>query len=60
MEEAEWVGLKPWEAVVKQKNIEEEQLKANLKPLKEKFKEETYRKLLEGDTELLEKSVHSV
>lgn len=60
MEEAEWVGLKPWEAVVKQKNIEEEQLKANLKPLKEKFKEETYRKLLEGDTELLEKSVSSV
>lgn len=47
LEEAEWIGLKPWEAMVKQKKLEEEKLKKSIVPLKEVFKLETLKKLAE-------------
>ncbi len=47
LEEAEWVGLKPWEAMAKQKRIEEEKVRASIRPLKEKFAEMTLQKLLQ-------------
>ncbi len=45
LEEAEWIGLKPWEAMTKQKKIEEEKTRASLGPLKEKFAEMTLQRL---------------
>jgi hypothetical protein len=45
LEEAEWVGLKPWEAVAKQAKIEAEQLEKEIKPLKEVYMEETFQRL---------------
>ncbi len=45
MEEAEWVGLKPWEAVNKLKKIEEKKFEESLEPLKFKFAEETLEKV---------------
>lgn len=41
LEEAEWVGLKPWEAVTKLKKLEEEKAKKSIRPLKEVFAEKT-------------------
>ncbi len=49
LEEAEWVGLKVWEAVTKQKNIEKQRLLKNIQPYKELFAEETLKKLSSGE-----------
>ena len=48
LEEAEWVGLKPWEALTKQKKIEEENLKKSIKPLKEILTQNTLEQLKSG------------
>ncbi|RNA42640.1 39S ribosomal mitochondrial [Brachionus plicatilis] len=52
IEEAEWVGLKPWEAVNKLKKIEEEKQKISIRPLKAVFAEETIEKLSSGDFDI--------
>lgn len=49
LEEAEWVGLKPWEAMKKLKNLEKENIFKSIRPLKEVFAEETLRKLDAGE-----------
>lgn len=49
LEEAEWVGLKPWEAVNKQKKIEEVNQRKEIIPLKQVFAEETIEKLSSVD-----------
>jgi hypothetical protein len=41
LEEAEWVGLKPWEAVKKLQQIEQKKFEETFEPLKFKFAEET-------------------
>ena len=40
MEQAEWLGLHPWEAVKKQKEIEAEKNKLDIRPWKENFTRE--------------------
>jgi hypothetical protein len=55
LHEAEWVGLKPWEAMVKQKNIDQESLKASLRPLKELYTQETLKKLENNQINVQEK-----
>jgi large subunit ribosomal protein L28 len=45
LEEAEWVGLMPWEAMTKQKNIEENKMRASIRPLKEVFAEQELERL---------------
>ena len=52
LEEAEWVGLKPWEAMKKQKDIEQQKLKESTKPLKELFAQETLKKLENNELSL--------
>lgn len=52
LEEAEWVGLKPWEAVNKLKKNEEENQKNSIRPLKEVFAEQTIEKLSSVDFDL--------
>ncbi len=58
MEEAEWIGLKPWEAVKKLKQIEEKKLEETIEPWKFKFAEETLEQVetqqLDIDKRLLE------
>ena len=49
MEEAEWIGLKPWEAMVKQKKIEEENINKSIRPLKQIFEEELIKSLNAGE-----------
>ena len=49
MEEAEWIGLKPWEAMVKQKKIEEENINKSIRPLKHVFEEELIKSLDAGE-----------
>ncbi len=49
LEEAEWVGLKPWEAMVKQKKIENEKILKEIRPLKELFAQEIIDKLNKGE-----------
>ena len=49
LEEAEWVGLKIWEAIAKQKKIEQQRLLETIQPLKKQFAEETYDKLTSGE-----------
>lgn len=49
VEEAEWVGLKPWEAMVKLKKFEQEIMLTELKPLKEVYTKETLKRLEMGD-----------
>lgn len=49
LEEAEWVGLKPWEAMVKQKKIEAENVQKSIKPLKEVFTKEILDRLKSGE-----------
>lgn len=49
LEEAEWIGLKPWEAMVKQKKIDEENMKKSIRPLKEVFTQETIDRLNSGE-----------
>ena len=52
---AEWIGLKPCEAMVKQKKIEQENFLKMIRPLKEIFAEETIAKFHSGkETELIE------
>lgn len=41
--------MKPWEAMVKQKKIEEETLLKSIRPLKEIFQRETLEKLEKGE-----------
>ena len=45
LEEAEWVGLKPWEAVTKLNKIEEQKALESTEPWKFKFAEETLEKI---------------
>jgi large subunit ribosomal protein L28 len=52
LEEAEWVGLKVWEAITKLKNLEEEKMKKSIRPLKEVFAQETMEKLVAGQLDL--------
>jgi large subunit ribosomal protein L28 len=52
LEEAEWVGLKPWEAVGKLKKLEEEKMRKSIRPLKEVFAQETMEKLVAGQLDL--------
>ena len=49
LEEAEWVGLKPWEAMTKQKEIEAKNHQEAVRPLKEVFREELFKKLESGE-----------
>ncbi len=58
LEEAEWVGLKPWEAMVKQKKIENERMLAEIRPLKEIFAQEIVEKLNKG--EYIEQKIEEV
>lgn len=49
LEEAEWVGLKPWEAMVKLKKSEHEKMLQGIRPLKEAFAEEVIDQLDKGE-----------
>jgi hypothetical protein len=49
LEEAEWFGLKPWEAAKKQLDIEEKQRLDSIVPLKELYKRELFEKLEKGE-----------
>lgn len=42
------MGLKPWEAMIKQKNIDQENILKSIKPLKELFAKETCQQLEQG------------
>lgn len=57
LEEAEWVGLKPWEAMVKQKKIEAENVQNSIRPLKEAFIQETLDRLKSGEDIALTPSI---
>lgn len=48
LHEAEWIGLKPWEAMVKQKKIEQKNIFEITKPLKELYAEKIITKLNSG------------
>jgi hypothetical protein len=58
LEEAEWIGLKPWEATTKLKKILEAEEIKNIKPLKEKYREETLAKF-ESDPSSIDNIIES-
>ena len=43
------MGLKPWEAMAKQKKIEAKKEEESIRPLKEVFREELFKKLETGE-----------
>lgn len=49
LHEAEWIGLKPWEAMVKQKTIEQENISRMTRPLKEFYAEKIITRLNSGE-----------
>ena len=54
LEEAEWIGLKPWEAITKLKHADEKKAIENIRPLKDIFAEETLERLNLNDEDAKE------